>query len=228
VDPWRTLGVASTEPGAPQRIANSTVPSATFVPAPNSYFGTIHPGQVHAVDLFTSPGAAPGAAAAYAAGLALFEQALDVWLPAFASGAGAGAMPTPNAAPVPAANSAQAVPPGGTTAAAAGPAASSTSAFRRVARLLMRCLQAQRRSTTTPRRAREYRRGPRRGRSCSPRAVLSLYSYDRALGWSLLHLRRQYCIPLFCSCGASGQGVGVALRLVLIASLDRPTDRHFM
>jgi hypothetical protein len=61
LDPWRTLCVASTEPGAPQCRANSSVPGPAAAPVPGAYFCAVYPGQVYAVELSMGPGVAPGA-----------------------------------------------------------------------------------------------------------------------------------------------------------------------
>jgi hypothetical protein len=85
IDPWRSLGVASTEYNAPQRTANKTIPSATGHFDNSSYFGAIYDNTVHAKDLANFEGYTSEEALPFKTGLALFTAALDEWLPAFNS-----------------------------------------------------------------------------------------------------------------------------------------------
>ena len=103
IDPWRTLSVASFEENAPKRIGTTAIPayvpqrivifsgiaercvvlfSCNTAPHESSYFGVVYRGEIHAKDLFsylTEP------TEPFYTSLALFEVALDEWLPCFAS-----------------------------------------------------------------------------------------------------------------------------------------------
>jgi hypothetical protein len=103
IDPWRTLSVASFEENAPKRIGSLNIPawvpgrslelqatadddflsfSCYTAPDPSSYFGIVYPGKTHAKDLASSF-AEPEEA--FHTSLALFQMALDEWLPCFLS-----------------------------------------------------------------------------------------------------------------------------------------------
>jgi hypothetical protein len=57
--------------------------SADSAPSNGSYFGTIYPGQVHAIDMAAFDGDEPELIAAFDKGMDLFTRALDQWLPLF-------------------------------------------------------------------------------------------------------------------------------------------------
>ncbi|KAF9787086.1 peptidase S28 [Thelephora terrestris] len=82
IDPWRTLSVASFEENAPKRIGSLNIPACYTAPDPSSYFGIVYPGKTHAKDLASSF-AEPEEA--FYTSLALFQMALDEWLPCFLS-----------------------------------------------------------------------------------------------------------------------------------------------
>jgi hypothetical protein len=86
LDPWRTLSVASIEDGAPKRTATTTIPSADGTPDKNSYYGAVYPGQVHAVDFFSSTGQSADRNKAFQTGLTMFTAALDKWMGSFKQG----------------------------------------------------------------------------------------------------------------------------------------------
>ncbi|QIX02443.1 hypothetical protein AMS68_007960 [Peltaster fructicola] len=77
-DPWHTLSVQSnsTEIGAPNRTTTQTVPDCGKAANGNDVFGLTYPDAYHASDL-------SGGTAEFEQGLALFEKALDKWLPCF-------------------------------------------------------------------------------------------------------------------------------------------------
>jgi len=82
IDPWRTLSVASFEDNAPKRIGTTAIPPCHTAPNASSYFGVVHRGQTHVKDMFsylTEP------TEPFYTSLALFEVALDEWLPCFMS-----------------------------------------------------------------------------------------------------------------------------------------------
>ena len=84
IDPMRTLGVQSItkiNPHALNRPSTTTVPSCGVPPNGQTVFGQVYTGAVHAQDLALSvSGPAP-----VEAGLELFGNALDAWLPCFKS-----------------------------------------------------------------------------------------------------------------------------------------------
>ena len=88
VDPWRSLGIqAITEtnnPDAPNRPSTTEVPPCNVPPSGNQVFGQVWPGQVHGSDM--SRGfASDNETTPMDRGIALFSQALDVWLKCFNS-----------------------------------------------------------------------------------------------------------------------------------------------
>jgi hypothetical protein len=86
LDPWKTLSVASVEDGAPMRLPTTTVPPADGAPNSKSYYGVIYPGQVHAVDFFSSTGQPDARNKAFQTGLSMFTAALDQWMGSFKAG----------------------------------------------------------------------------------------------------------------------------------------------
>ncbi|KAK7689248.1 hypothetical protein QCA50_007939 [Cerrena zonata] len=99
-DPWRTMGLSSIEDNSPNREPTTVIPPCNEPPPFPSFFGMTHANQVHVSDLrvlltpdsnhtdfktvgFFSPVAKNGEP--FYAGLALFEMALDEWLPCFRS-----------------------------------------------------------------------------------------------------------------------------------------------
>ncbi|KAJ7173751.1 peptidase S28 [Mycena filopes] len=97
-DPWRTMGLASIESNSPQRKPTVSVPPCNS-PAPgDSFFGITYAQMVHASDMrvllvpdanhtdFKTVGFySPVSQAPFYTGLALFQLALDEWLPCFSS-----------------------------------------------------------------------------------------------------------------------------------------------
>ncbi|KAF8194645.1 serine carboxypeptidase S28-domain-containing protein, partial [Pholiota molesta] len=102
-DPWRTMGLASIESNAPQRVPSVSVPACNTPPAtasngttPRSFFGITYDGMVHVSDMrvLLTPDAnhsdfktvgfySPISQQPFYAGLGLFQLALDEWLPCF-------------------------------------------------------------------------------------------------------------------------------------------------
>ncbi|GJE98594.1 serine carboxypeptidase S28-domain-containing protein [Phanerochaete sordida] len=104
-DPWRTMGLASIEDNAPHRLPSVAVPRCNEAPAYPSFFGLTHANMVHVSDLrvlltpdanhtnFSTVGFySPIAQEPFYSGLALFELALDEWLPCFGAAKGAQAV----------------------------------------------------------------------------------------------------------------------------------------
>ncbi|ETW78603.1 serine protease [Heterobasidion irregulare TC 32-1] len=95
-DPWRTMGLASIEANSPHRTPTASVPRCNE-PAPGeSFFGITYAGMVHASDMrvllvpdanhtdFRTVGFySPVSQEPFYTGLALFQLALDEWLPYF-------------------------------------------------------------------------------------------------------------------------------------------------
>ncbi|KAJ8507349.1 hypothetical protein ONZ45_g10275 [Pleurotus djamor] len=99
-DPWRTQGLASIEANSPHRTASVVVPRCNQSPPNNSFFGLTYANMVHVTDMrvLLTPDAnhtnfqtvgfySPVSQEPFYAGLALFQLALDEWLPCFTSGA---------------------------------------------------------------------------------------------------------------------------------------------
>jgi len=86
-DPWRQFGVMSQQVdfGAPTRNITQKVPACNKVSDSTDVFGLLYPGAVHCPDLNQSPYYPMNGSAPVQLGLALFEQALDAWLPCFNS-----------------------------------------------------------------------------------------------------------------------------------------------
>ncbi|EKM50837.1 uncharacterized protein PHACADRAFT_130303 [Phanerochaete carnosa HHB-10118-sp] len=95
-DPWRTMGLASIEDNSPHRLPSVVVPRCNEAPAYPSFFGLTHANMVHVSDLrvlltpdsnhsdFRTVGFySPVSQEPFYSGLALFELALDEWLPCF-------------------------------------------------------------------------------------------------------------------------------------------------
>lgn len=98
-DPWRALSPASTEEGSPHRRSVQTIPTCNEPPAGNDIFGLVHAGMVHVSDMrallnesdyyhqnFSTVGfSSPISVEPFYSGTALFERALESWLPCFNS-----------------------------------------------------------------------------------------------------------------------------------------------
>ncbi|KAI0675914.1 serine carboxypeptidase S28-domain-containing protein [Trametes maxima] len=95
-DPWRTMGLASIESDSPRRTPSVAVPQCNVAPQFPSFFGLTHANMVHVSDLrvlltadsnhtdFKTVGFySPISQEPFFSGLALFELALDEWLPCF-------------------------------------------------------------------------------------------------------------------------------------------------
>ncbi|KLO08900.1 peptidase S28 [Schizopora paradoxa] len=95
-DPWRTMGLASIESNSPHRTPTLSVPECNKELSFPSFFGMTHTNEVHVSDMrvllvpdanhtdFKTVGFySPVDPAPFYAGLGLFEQALDAWLPCF-------------------------------------------------------------------------------------------------------------------------------------------------
>lgn len=97
IDPWRALEPSSIEEGSPGRWTTQVIPACNQPPAGNDLFGMIYQGMGHATDLrytllnetdpngqFTPEGRRElENPESYFAGTALFERALEQWLPCF-------------------------------------------------------------------------------------------------------------------------------------------------
>lgn len=97
LDPWRVVSPVSTEEGAPGRQTTQIIPSCNQPPKGDDLFGMIYEGMGHVSDLeadLFNKSAADGQFSAegqralispesYFAGSALFERALEEWLPCF-------------------------------------------------------------------------------------------------------------------------------------------------
>lgn len=97
-DPWRALSPASIEHGSPGRKTTQVIPGCNEAPEGNDIFGLIHDGMVHVSDMrallntsdfyhqnFSTIGFSSYISTEpYFAGTALFERALEAWLPCFA------------------------------------------------------------------------------------------------------------------------------------------------
>ncbi|KAL5513466.1 hypothetical protein ACEPAH_3865 [Sanghuangporus vaninii] len=97
-DPWRTMGLASIEPNAPQRQPTLSIPKCDAAPEFPSFFGITYTNMVHVTDMrvlleqdanhtdFRTIGFySPVSPEPFYAGLGLFQLALDEWLPCFQS-----------------------------------------------------------------------------------------------------------------------------------------------
>lgn len=96
-DPWRAYSPASTERGAPGRSTTQIIPECNQAPEGNDIFGIIYDGMVHVSDMrallntsdyyhqnFSTVGfSSPISTEPFFAGTALFERALEKWLPCF-------------------------------------------------------------------------------------------------------------------------------------------------
>ncbi|CAN8104243.1 unnamed protein product [Discula destructiva] len=99
-DPWRALSPASTEEGSPKRKTTQVIPQCGQSPEGNDLFGIIYDGMVHVSDMralinesdhyhqnFSTVGfSSPISTEPFFAGTALFERALENWLPCFGAG----------------------------------------------------------------------------------------------------------------------------------------------
>lgn len=97
LDPWRSFSPQSTEEGSPGRRATQIIPACNQPPTGDDLFGLIYEGMVHVSDhrytlinetdpngLFTPEGQrALKNPESYFAGTALFERALEQWLPCY-------------------------------------------------------------------------------------------------------------------------------------------------
>ncbi|KAK2607522.1 hypothetical protein N8I77_006188 [Diaporthe amygdali] len=98
-DPWRALSPASTEKGSPGRKTTQIIPGCNQPPEGNDIFGLIYDGMVHVSDMrallnlsdpyhqnFSTIGFSSFISTEpFFAGTALFERALETWLPCFGS-----------------------------------------------------------------------------------------------------------------------------------------------
>lgn len=96
-DPWRALSPASTELGSPGRKTTQVIPPCNRPPEGDDIFGMIYDGMVHVSDMrallnssdfyhqnFSTVGFSSYISTEpYFAGTALFERALETWLPCF-------------------------------------------------------------------------------------------------------------------------------------------------
>ncbi|KAK5945998.1 hypothetical protein PMZ80_000137 [Knufia obscura] len=96
-DPWRGLSPASTEIDSPHRRSVQDIPSCNQPPERDDIFGLVYRDMVHVSDMrlllnesdyyhqnFSTVGfSSPISAEPYFAGTALFERALEEWLPCF-------------------------------------------------------------------------------------------------------------------------------------------------
>ncbi|KAF9651937.1 peptidase S28 [Thelephora ganbajun] len=82
IDPWRTLSIASFEENAPKRVGITAIPTCYTAPNESFYFGIVYRGETHVKDLY-SPLTEP--VEPFYTSLALFQMALDEWLPCFSS-----------------------------------------------------------------------------------------------------------------------------------------------
>lgn len=103
LDPWRTQSVSSEEEGSPRRQTTQIIPACNQPPKGDDVFGMIYDGMGHVIDLnavlrnktdpeglFTPEGKREVISSeAFFAGSALFERALEEWLPCFGGGKGA-------------------------------------------------------------------------------------------------------------------------------------------
>lgn len=98
-DPWRAYSPASTEEGSPGRKTTQVIPECHQSPGGDDIFGIIYDGMVHVSDMrallnesdifhqnFSTVGfSSPISTEPFFAGTALFERALEKWLPCFGS-----------------------------------------------------------------------------------------------------------------------------------------------
>ena len=96
-DPWRAFSPASTEEGSPGRRTVQYIPECNEAPDGDNIFGMIYDGMVHVSDQrallntsdyyhqnFSTIGfSSPVSVEPFYAGTALFERALEKWLPCF-------------------------------------------------------------------------------------------------------------------------------------------------
>lgn len=103
-DPWRTYSPASTESelGAPLRQTVQDIPECGVAPPQDQIFGMVHQGMVHVSDMrallntsdvnhqnFSTVGfSSPISTEPFYAGVELFGNALEKWLPCFRNGTG--------------------------------------------------------------------------------------------------------------------------------------------
>lgn len=99
-DPWRAYSPASTEQGSPGRKTTQYIPECNQAPEGDDLFGIIYDGMVHVSDMrallnesdyyhqnFSTVGfSSPISPEPFFAGTALFERALEKWLPCFGTG----------------------------------------------------------------------------------------------------------------------------------------------
>lgn len=99
-DPWRAYSPASTEQGSPGRKTTQYIPECNQAPEGDNLFGIIYDGMVHVSDMrallnesdyyhqnFSTVGfSSPISTEPFFAGTALFERALEKWLPCFGTG----------------------------------------------------------------------------------------------------------------------------------------------
>lgn len=99
-DPWRAYSPASTEQGSPGRKTTQYIPECNQAPENGDLFGIIYDGMVHVSDMrallnesdcyhqnFSTVGfSSPISTEPFFAGTALFERALEKWLPCFGIG----------------------------------------------------------------------------------------------------------------------------------------------
>lgn len=99
-DPWRAYSPASTEQGSPGRKTTQYIPECNQAPDNDDLFGIIYDGMVHVSDMrallnesdyyhqnFSTVGfSSPISTEPFFAGTALFERALEKWLPCFGTG----------------------------------------------------------------------------------------------------------------------------------------------
>ena len=96
-DPWRAYSPASIEVGSPGRRTTQFVPACNVPPQGTDIFGIVYDGMVHVSDMralldtgdyyhqnFSTVGfSSPISTEPFYAGTALFERALEAWLPCF-------------------------------------------------------------------------------------------------------------------------------------------------
>lgn len=99
-DPWRAYSPASIEEGSPGRKTRQNIPECNQAPEGDDLFGIIYDGMVHVSDMrallnesdyyhqnFSTVGfSSPISTEPFFAGTALFERALEKWLPCFGMG----------------------------------------------------------------------------------------------------------------------------------------------
>ncbi|MCJ1323696.1 hypothetical protein MMC10_000357 [Thelotrema lepadinum] len=86
MDPWRSLGVQATtdiNPEAPNRPSTTQVPKCNEPPLKYHVFGQVYDNAVHCQDLSKPLSVPANGTTPFDLGMALFEKALDAWLPCF-------------------------------------------------------------------------------------------------------------------------------------------------